>query len=361
MMAMIQYRFQYHVSRDLVVLRPVDGRIGQLLTGSLESGASTINVGGRANTIRMMVGDTLRLVSDENRLSANPRSEVTVLNAADRVITGLTDQTVTVSPAFVDEPNSEGSKFFEFEVLRPSPYNKRTFARVDQDHFNAGVWMNGELATTETTNPEEEVTLIEGDFGFFRFTPMGGGRCQIEMGITVDGNFELIIPDGSDFIEISISNLGVFQDIPVFTVSDDGTRLGPWLISRLRIAERTMGSSYVTGNPADARLRRIMIEADREKIPVGTTAEFLVVLKNRDDLERINLDGCLVTWEIKDAVKRAIKATGVASIVSPGLVRVEVPADAVGEGFYTLEVEVNFGGNPEFILRTNPVSFFVGI
>lgn len=360
-MSILQYRFQYHVTRDLVVLSPVDGRIGQLLTGSLEAGASTLNVGGKANTIRMRVGDVLRLISDESLLSANQKAEATALNGDDRVITGLTDQTVTVSPALVDEPNSEGEKFFEFQVLRPSPYQSVTFYRADQDPFSPAFYVNGEVVIPDVDTPGGGVVVISGEFGQITFTPLGASRWAMKMEIEIDGNIEILVPDGADYIDICLTNMNVFQDIPVFTISQDGSRLGPWLISRLRIAERTMGSAYVTGHPVDARLRRILIEADREKVPAGTTSEFLVVLKNRDDLERINLDGCLVTWEVRDAVKRAIKATGQASVVSSGLVRVEIPANAVGEGFYTLEIEVNFGGNPEFILRTNPVSFFVGV
>lgn len=356
---MPQYRIQYHIARDHVVLFAVNGRVGQLLPGALSDVTDTLNLGGKANTIRLRVGDIFRLVSSTGDLSENPNAEVTDLNTGDRVITDITDQTITVDPPFAEEPNSETDAFFEFVVLRPSPFQKFTIHRADQSAFVDGtVYLNGVDADATLTNPTGEVSVLTFDGGVLTFTPIGNERWSCEMAIEVDGNIEVLI-DGQD-IEIVMSNMNVYQDIPIFTISDDGTRLGPWTVTRLRLAERTLGTAYVTGNPADLRLRRILIEADRERVPVGTTSEFLVVLKNRDDLERINLDGCLVTWELRDAKHRALKATGEANIVSAGLVRVEIPADAVGEGVYTLELQVNFGGNPEFILRTNPAIFYVG-
>ena len=355
-----QYKFQYHITRDHVVLFPVDGRLGQLLPGSLEEGASTLNIGGAANSTRMRVGDTFRLVSQETQLSGSLKAEITSINGADRVITEITAQTVTVTPGYDPEPNTEIDHFFEYRVLRKSPFNKVTFQRYDQSAFFPSVYFNGLSRMVVITNPVDEVTVVEEDFGTLTFTPLGNNRWSMEMALVLDGTLDLVIPDGEDFVEISLTNMGVYQDIPIFTISDDGTRLGPWNLIHARIAERTIGSTYVTGNPADVRLRRILVEADRERIPVATTSEFLIVLKNRDDLERINLEGALVTWEVRDSVHRALKATGQATIVSAGLVRVEIPADALPEGVFTLELNVNLGGNPEFVLRTNPVIVFVG-
>lgn len=359
-MSLIQYRFPYHIHRDHVVLFPIDGRTGQLLTGALEGGASNVNVGGKANTIRAKVGDTMRLISDDTKLSANPYSEVTVLNGDDRVITSMTDQTISVDPDFVDEPNSESLRFFEFQILRESPYHKVTFARALQTMFTPVVFFNGVLITPTVTNPTGQVTVVEDDFGTLTFTPLGSGRWSIAMEIILDGTIDLTMADGGDTIELSLSNMNVWQDIPMFTVSNDGARLGPWTVARLRVAERTLGTGYVTGNAPDIALRRLLIETDRGRVPTGTTAEFLVVIKNRDDLEVVNLDGVVVTWEARDSAKRALKATGIGEVVSAGLVRVEIPADALGEGVYTLELEINFGGNPEFVLRTSTVVFFVG-
>jgi hypothetical protein len=338
----------------------VDGRLGQLLPGSLEDGASTVNIGGKANSARMREGDIFRLVSDDDLLSGNPKAEITGLNSADRVITGITSQTVTVSPGFAAEPNSEIDHFFEYRVLRKSPFNNVTFGRTSQLAFTPRVYLNGDQLSPVITHPTGQVTVITDDFGTLKFTPLGNSRWKLEMAIVVDGSIDVVIPDGSNSVELGLTNMNVYQDIPIFTISDDGTRLGPWNIIHARIAERTVGSSYVGGNPPDVRLRRILVEADRERIPVATTSEFLVVLKNRDDLERINLDGALVTWEVRDSIRRAVKATGLATVVSAGLVRVEIPADALPEGVFSMELEVNLGGNPEFILRSNPMIVYVG-
>lgn len=359
-MSLIQYKFPYHIHRDHVVLFPIDGRVGQLLTGSLEGGASNVNVGGKANTIRAQIGDTMRLISDDSKLSANPYAEVTVLNTDDRIITGLTDQTIEIAPDFVDEPNSESQRFFEFQLLRKSPYHEVTFHRGLQTAFTPSVFFNGVEVTPTIINPIAEVVIVEDSFGTLTFTPLGSNRWSLAMEIVLDGTIDLTMADGGDTIEISLSNMNVWQDIPMFTVSNDGARLGPWTVARLRVAERTLGTGYVTGSAPDVALRRLLIETDRGRVPTGTTAEFLVVIKNRDDLERVNLDGVVVTWEARDSAKRSLKATGIGEVVSAGLVRVEIPADALGEGVYTLELEINFGGNPEFVLRTSTIVFFVG-
>lgn len=346
-------RIPYHRNASFVVLRPIDGRVGQLATGALVDSASEIDLGSVPNSIHLQVGDLLYFISDASELSGNSGAEVVSNNTGGFEITDIDGTSLQLGSTFNSEPNSTSAKFFEFKVVRPSPYRKFTFRRVAQTIFTPVVCVNGEVIAPVMTNPSGAIRVATWDGGVLRFTPLGSDRWSCEMDISIDGTIDVDIDSGG--VELQLSNMNVLSDIPLALMEYDVTRFGPYVASSLQVLRRLGGDRYVNEWPTGAELQLITVESQLLKAVAGSSNEFLCSVTDRKTGRTPNLEGSVIFFELRDANTQDVVVYKQAEWLSSGLVRTILDPGESVSGAYYLTLECHRGGVPAVVQRTNAI------
>jgi len=350
-------QIQYHIAREHKIVFPVDARQGQLVEGQLTIPLALIDVANLLNTNDVQIGDFFEPISVEAELSGNVNAEVSVLNTVPIEIIGISGSTLILAAAFNAEPNSIEGKFFEFKITRRSPHRLTTFKRNVQAHFASlmSIWVNGEVpAGVSITNPSGEIVLVEWGENSMLFTPLGGTRWSVESEIVVDGHIEVEIQDPTfDDVELRFSNLAAIQDTLMWTINSDSfNRLGSWLVGRLRTTERILGDRYAIGGIPVA-VKALGVNMERHEHPAGTTAEVLVTLLSKESQEPVDLENAVIFYEGRDCTTGEVIFLKQAEHVAAGVVKFVIPASEADAGTYRSFMQVNLGGSPEMILRTD--------
>lgn len=337
------------------ILFPLDQRKGQLGEGALGTVGTVLDLGSLSNVIDLEVGDALFFISDEGELSGNASAEVVLGNTEEFVVDGISGSNVTLDHAWVSEPNSE-DRFFEYKVLRRIAQRDFTFPRTAQVHSSlaAGALLavNGELVTPTITNPSGQVTLITWSGGTVTLTPLGSGRYRCAPRITVDAHIELVVPDTSEDVEIRLSNLSVLADAPQWVIGNDQSLFLPWVKGRLQIYERILGLCYQEGEKG-VDVKVVTARAADQQARAGSQLELLVNLAVAPTEAPFQTEGATIYFEAKDLVTSELKDPILAENVSPGLVRVLIPAAQMQAGVLNCQMVIYAGGAPEDVIRTN--------
>lgn len=363
---------RYHVAADFPVVVSVDGRSGQLPSGALADADEELDLGSLLNTLHLKKGDQLFFISSDDELTRNVEAEKVVNNVGAFVIVSVADPIVTFEETFNAEPNSTPSKFFEFKVLRPSPYRKFTFRRQDQTAFVPDfLAVNGEIVVPTLSGFGVLPVTVQGDFGQLTFTPIGSSRWSCEMAIVVDGVVELgldadvvITPttapeEQADValgpIEIRMSNINILQDAPLEFFRPDPRRFGSYVAAGIGTGLRLLGDRWLNLQPSGTDLELLALEPNLSKIIAGTTNDFLMTVKDRKTGFVPNLEGSVFFMEIRAARDQSLLVYKEVEWISTGLVRGLLSSGESQAGIYYLSLEVHRGGVPAKVQRTNGV------
>lgn len=345
----------FHIAREHKIVFPVDARQGQLVEGQLSISLALIDVANLLNTNDVQAGDFFEPISIEAELSGNVNAEVSVLNTVPIEILSLSGSTLNLATAFNADPNSIEGKFFEFKITRRSPHRLSTFARVDQTAFVPAIWVNGVVPSDlAITNPTASTVLVSWGGSTLLFTPIGSGRWTVEVLVAEDGSIEVVFPDGANpDVELRLTNIAAVQDTLMWTINSDSfNRLGAWLVGRLRTVERVIGDRYAIGGIPVA-LQALGVNMDRHEHPAGTTAEVLVTILSKESQEPVDLSAAVIFYEGRDCETGEVIFLKQAEHVAAGVVKFVIPSSESDAGTYRSFMQVNLGGTPEMILRTD--------
>lgn len=367
----IEIRYHRPVVASIVI--PVDGRTGQLATGQLRVADDQLDLGNLLNSHDVLVGDVLQFISDVDELSGNADAEVVAANVGEFEITDITGNLATFATSYVYEDNSEEGKFFEFKVLRRSPYRKFTFERADQTSFApvattippttliptlpTALYENGTLVDVTVTNPSGEVTVITWPRGVLTFTPLGFSRWSCEMAIDVDGVIELLLDDGA--IDFRFTNFNVLQDAPLAFFEDDPRRFGQKVVSDLAAVHRMAGAFWLEGEPPGVAVEIASVEFDRSRFVAGATNEVLFRINTVDNRWAPRLEGAIILFEMRRSTDQEVVLLKECVNVNAGIVMLTLTPSESVEGLYNGRLIVNMGGIPEKILRTPQVTIAI--
>jgi len=338
------------------ILSPLDLRKGQLGEGALGTVGSVLDLGALSNVIDLAVGDAFFFISDADELSGSALAEVVIGNVEEFVVDDITGRNVTLDHAWVSEPNA-ADKIFEYKVLRRIPQRDFTFPRTDQTHVTlaAGALLavNGTLIVPTITNPSGQITLITWAGGTITLTPIGSGRYTCAPRITVDAHIELVMPDvGFEDVEIRLSNLDVLADTPQWAIGNDQSLFLPWVKGRLQVYERILGLCYQEGEKG-VSVKIVTSRPADQQLHAGSQAEILINLVVGAEESPFQTEGATIYFESKSLVTGELGPFILAENVSPGLVRVLIPAVDMVAGVLNCQMVIYAGGAPEDVTRTN--------
>jgi len=360
----IEIRYHRPVVASIVI--PVDGRTGQLATGQLRVADDQLDLGNLLNSHGVLVGDVLQFISDVDELSGNADAEVIAANVGEFEITDITGNLATFATSYVYEANSEEGRFFEFKILRRSPYRKFTFERSDQTSFApivttippttliptlpTALYENGVLVDVTVTNPSGEVTVVTWPRGMLTFTPLGFSRWSCEMAIDVDGVIELLLDDGA--IDFRLTNFNVLQDAPLAFFEDDPTRFGQKVTQDLAAVRRMAGAFWLEGEPPGVAVEIATVEFDRQRFVAGATNEVIFRVRTADNRFQPRLDGAVIFFEMRSSVDQSVVLLKECTNINAGVAMLTLTPSESVEGLYSGRLIIYMGGVPEKTLRT---------